>query len=253
LPFNDYKQRFPLRYSDARQVARYLCATASCELRHASKMVTAIPVQGEEVWNWFVKQNHINNNKPRATGSKMFLSLSHDWPLEKYLWFLRGAAYVFYGSWATSGYGGKKWASCCWYSADWLEEIIRDEGFASPITWERWLGACHNGGPWLNKVGTGRILYILNAAFLPGKDIAFSLIRNLHTLTELGSVLNWAREYPDEAMTVVAVIYQDYPTYRNPLLSALSAGSEPREGNAKFKIPGYPRDNPLITVGYAYG
>jgi hypothetical protein len=133
LPFNDYQQRFALTYSDMLESARFMAATASCELRHAAKL-SKLPREGRPTYDWFIRKHGITSNVGRDNGSKSFLKLTYEWTTEQFEEFLRGASYVFLSEDWPGGYGGPSWAACCHYAAEWLAELRTNNGFAEPIT-----------------------------------------------------------------------------------------------------------------------
>lgn len=146
--------------SDLLKCAKYMAATATCELRYMENKCTSFFEPGREVFEKLLKWRMCFGGY-RASNAENFLNLTEKWNDYDYELYLRGAAYLFWGDWE-GGYGGRNWAACCWYAAEWIKEVSQNNGYAPVMAWEYLLGATHNNGAWLSKLGSGAVFVTLN-------------------------------------------------------------------------------------------
>jgi hypothetical protein len=142
------------------QVSKYLAATISCELRHRRRKCTAFWSRALYLWD-MLDEWSIDEHKCRRDAGKIFLEETADWDNFMVEQYLKLGAYIFGGSWE-GGYGGWPWASVAWYAGDWVYSALTDKGNIPLILWEKMLNAAHNNGRWMNKLGMGNVMGVLN-------------------------------------------------------------------------------------------
>jgi hypothetical protein len=141
-------------------VSKYLAATISCELRHRKRKCVHFWSRGLYLWDMLDDWN-IDDNKNRRDAGKRFLSESEDWDNFMVEQYLKLGAYIFGGSWE-GGFGGWPWASVAWYAGDWVYSALTKKGIIPVMLWEKMLNAAHNNGRWMNKLGMGNVMGVLN-------------------------------------------------------------------------------------------
>lgn len=142
------------------QVSKYLAATISCELRHRKRKCSAFWSRGLYLWDMLDTWS-IDEHKNRRDAGKRFLSETEDWDNFMVEQYLKLGAYIFGGSWE-GGFGGWPWASVAWYAGDWVYSALNNKGNIPLILWEKMLNAAHNNGRWMNKLGMGNVMGVLN-------------------------------------------------------------------------------------------
>ncbi len=141
------------------QVAKYLAATITCELRHRYSKCRTFWSKAMHMW-LMLEEWEVSGSQGRQEAGKRFLVGSKDWDgfmMEQYL---KLGAYIFGGSWE-GGYGGWPWASVAWYASEWVSHAVI-KGDIPIILWEKMLNAAHNTGRWMNKLGMGNVMGVLN-------------------------------------------------------------------------------------------
>jgi len=148
-----------LKSEQVMQVSKYLAATITCELRHRNLRCKSFWSRAIYLWD-LLDEWGINDQISRRDAGLAFLRSSADWDgfmIEQYL---RLGAYIFGGRWEGS-YGGWPWASVAWYASEWVSNAIT-KGEIPVILWEKMLNAAHNNGRWMNKLGMGNVMGVLN-------------------------------------------------------------------------------------------
>ncbi len=140
-------------------VARFLAATATCELRHRRRKCRAFWSKAASLWT-LLHSWHLSDGESRHEAAYSFYAKTEEWDNFMYEQYLRLASYIFGGRWAFS-YGGSLWAVAAWYACEWIRETAIN-GSASILAWEKMLNAAHNNSVWLDKLGKGTILGVLN-------------------------------------------------------------------------------------------
>ena len=141
------------------QVAKYLAATITCELRHRYGRCRTFWSKAMHMW-LMLEDWGVGGGQGRQDAGRRFLVGSEGWDgfmMEQYL---KLGAYIFGGSWE-GGYGGWPWASVAWYASEWVAHAVT-KGEIPVILWEKMLNAAHNNGRWMNKLGMGNVMGVLN-------------------------------------------------------------------------------------------
>jgi hypothetical protein len=142
------------------QVSKYLAATISCELRHRRRKCTAFWSRALFLWD-MLDEWGVDDHCSRRDAGKRFLGETEDWDNFMVEQYLKLGAYIFGGSWE-GGFGGWPWASVAWYAGDWVYSALNNKGNIPLILWEKMLNAAHNNGRWMNKLGMGNVMGVLN-------------------------------------------------------------------------------------------
>jgi hypothetical protein len=140
--------------------SKYLAATISCELRHRRRKCSAFWSRSLYMWD-MLDDWSIDHNCSRRDAGKRFLMSTEDWDGFMVEQYLKLGAYIFGGSWE-GGFGGWPWASVAWYAGDWVYTAWANKGSIPTILWEKMLNAAHNNGRWMNKLGMGNVMGVLN-------------------------------------------------------------------------------------------
>ena len=141
-------------------VSRYLAATITCELRHRKRKCSYFWSRALFLWDMLDGWG-IGDGQDRRGAGKIFLGESDDWDNFMVEQYLKLGAYIFGGSWE-GGFGGWPWASVAWYAGDWVHNALTKKGVIPIMLWEKMLNAAHNNGRWMNKLGMGNVMGVLN-------------------------------------------------------------------------------------------
>jgi hypothetical protein len=140
--------------------SKYLAATISCELRHRKRKCHAFWSRSLYMWD-MLDDWSIDDHCSRRDAGKRFLSATEEWDGFMVEQYLKLGAYIFGGQWE-GGFGGWPWASVAWYAGDWVYTAWANKGSIPVILWEKMLNAAHNNGRWMNKLGMGNVMGVLN-------------------------------------------------------------------------------------------
>lgn len=142
------KEKYILSSEDRLKMANLASNTVDMELRHLYSHCEAV----HENMTWFchyIQQFCLTHREDRFQD---FNTHTKNWRVGQHIEFLKNAAKVFYGKWV-DGYGGRSWCNCAWYAHIFLCDLEEGHGYASDISWERFLCCCHNNSRWLDKLG----------------------------------------------------------------------------------------------------
>ena len=187
-------------------VSKFLAGTLSCELRHRLSRCNGFWSKAWHLWTLLQDWN-LGRNLDRQGAASIFYLKTGDWDCYMIEQYLRLSAYIFNGEWE-GGYGNYPWASTAWFACEWVKGIIAGKGVAPVMNWEKMLNAAHNGARWLNKLGTGIVLGVLNlganadaSTIVQVADAAFraNSSREFHNV-----ILQWCgREIPGQKTKLI--------------------------------------------------